>query len=121
MAHKLDQFIDAFQYRRKDGIEKWSFIANDDPPRGDCESFARTVAQLWAHGKAAMLEGMKSPRRKIKFYLCWSPRNDWVPRHTIVWIRGRGYIDSTRREWRDEPHPHKIAWRWPNWTVRMFL
>ena len=33
-----------------------------------------------------------------------------LPRHAVLWVKGRGWIDSTNREWRATPAPHKRAW-----------
>ena len=41
---------------------------------------------------------------------CWSPVNGKVPRHVVLYVRGKGWIDSTVREWRPKPEPHRKAW-----------
>ena len=114
MKH-VEAWIDTFRYEREPGVEKWRYIA--DRPVGDCEDFARTVAQLYYGGTTEELV-RQMQKGNVKFILCWSPSNGWIPRHTIVWIRGKGYVDSTKRIFRPDPKPHKKAFRWPNWLVR---
>jgi hypothetical protein len=74
-----------------------------DDPRGDCQDFARTVAAI---------EGVHFPRAIM--VRCWSPQNlrkfPFVPRHAVLWVKGKGFIDSTVREYRKTPWPHIPAW-----------
>lgn len=70
-----------------------------DDPRGDCQDFAKTVARI---------EGVRFPRAIM--IRCWSPENGLLPRHAVMWIKGKGFIDSTVREYRKTPWPHIPAW-----------
>ena len=69
------------------------------PVEGDCQDFAKTVRAIM---------GVK-PWEAI-VWRCWSPQNGILPRHAVIWVKGYGWIDSTEREWRDSPKPHKRAW-----------
>jgi hypothetical protein len=39
---------------------------------------------------------------------CWSKPG--LPRHAVLWVFGRGFIDSTTREFRKTPLPCIPAW-----------
>jgi hypothetical protein len=75
----------------------------DEPLGDDCQTYARTVAAI---------EGVRFPRAIM--VRCWSPQNlrkfPFVPRHAVMWIKGKGFIDSSRREYRKTPWPHIPAW-----------
>ena len=71
----------------------------DKPLDGDCQDFARTVRKIM---------GVKPWEAVV--WRCWSPQNGIIPRHAVIWVKGRGWIDSTNREWRDTPAPHRKAW-----------
>jgi hypothetical protein len=68
-------------------------------PEGDCQDYAKTV-------KAIL--GVKFPQAIV--WRCWSKQNGVLPRHAVLFVRSKGWIDSTRREWRDSPAPHRRAW-----------
>jgi hypothetical protein len=70
-----------------------------EKPEDDCQSFAKTV-------KAIL--GVKYPQAIV--WRCWSKQNGFLPRHAVLFVRGKGWIDSTRREFRDSPAPHRRAW-----------
>jgi hypothetical protein len=70
-----------------------------EPLLSDCQSYARTVKRII---------GAKFPRSFI--WRVWSPQNGRIPRHAVLWVKGKGYIDSTERKWRDTPAPHRKAW-----------
>ena len=75
-------------------------VRND--PKGDCQSYAKTVKKI---------EGVKFPKAVV--IRCWSPQNwkpPFLPRHAVLWVKGKGFIDSTRREYRKWPWPHVPAW-----------
>jgi hypothetical protein len=74
-------------------------LSNAAKPEGDCQSFAKTV-------KAIL--GVKFPQAIV--WRCWSPVNGVLPRHAVLYVKGHGWIDSTEREWRDSPAPHRRAW-----------
>jgi hypothetical protein len=76
-----------------------SSLSMIDQPRGDCQDYAKTV-------KAIL--GVKFPQAVV--WRCWSPINGRIPRHAVLWVKGKGYIDSTERKWRDTPAPHRKAW-----------
>lgn len=69
------------------------------PANGDCQDYARTVRKI-----------MRVKPWEAIVWRCWSPVNGALPRHAVIWVKGHGWIDSTRREWRDSPAPHKRAW-----------
>ena len=75
-------------------------VRND--PKGDCQDYAKTVKKI---------EGVKFPKAVV--IRCWSPQNwkpPFLPRHALLWVKGKGFIDSTRREYRKWPWPHFPAW-----------
>jgi hypothetical protein len=74
-----------------------------EPLQGDCQTYTRTVRKIVG---AALCRAL--------VWRCWSPQNwkkfPYVPRHAVLWVKGRGWIDSTEREWRDSPTPHTRCW-----------
>ena len=73
---------------------------------GDCDDFALTVAHTMAGGWLKLW--WKVLTFQCVFWLVKSPSNGIFPRHVVLWYRGRGWIDSTERAWRDTPAPHKL-------------
>lgn len=74
-------------------------MSRSDKPEGDCQDFARTVRKIM---------GVKPWQAVV--WRCWSPQNGILPRHAVLWVKGHGWIDSTVREFRDTPAPHRRAW-----------
>jgi hypothetical protein len=74
-------------------------LRNAPKPQGDCQDYAKTVKAI---------EGASFPRAIV--WRCWSPINGKIPRHAVLWVKGKGWIDSTERKWRKTPAPHKKAW-----------
>jgi hypothetical protein len=103
MTPLLARFIAAFKIVPTSLLD-WPRDLSDHPePRGDCQDFGKTVARI---------EGVKFPRAIM--IRCWSPQNlrkfPFVPRHAVLWVKGKGFIDSTVREYRKTPWPHIPAW-----------
>lgn len=75
----------------------------NEPLEDDCQSYGKTVKSI---------EGVKFPRAIM--IRCWSRQNlrkfPFVPRHAVLWVKGKGFIDSTVREYRKTPWPHIPAW-----------
>lgn len=71
------------------------------PLVGDCQTYCRTVRSIL---------GLK-PWQGVR-WRCWSKegRPRWVPRHAVLWVKGKGWIDSTHREFRPSPAPHRRLW-----------
>lgn len=72
-------------------------LSESDKPEGDCQDYAKSVK--------AILD-VKFP--KAIMIRCWSDKP--IPRHAVLWVKGRGFIDSTVREFRKTPLPHIPAW-----------
>jgi len=78
-----------------------------EPPdwlKGDCQTYGRTVKNI---------VGAKFP--KAIMFRCFSTTSNprWLPRHAVLWVKGRGWIDSSNRKWRNSPLPNCI----PIWPV----
>lgn len=69
------------------------------PLEGDCQDYAKTVRRI-----------LKVKPWQAIVWRCWSPQNGLLPRHAVIWVKGYGWVDSTRREWRDSPTPHRRCW-----------
>lgn len=67
------------------------------PVTGDCQTFAKTVKRIL---------GVKFPRAVV--IRCWSKPG--LPRHAVLWVKGRGFIDSSTRHFRKTPWPCIPAW-----------
>jgi len=101
-----DAFARAFRYKRSFPFSLIRDVSQDEEPQGACGTFAWSVLSLETGGNPwrAILTG------RAMLWRCWSPVNGKVPRHACLWLRGNGWIDSTHREWRDNPAPHRRAW-----------
>ena len=101
-----ESFAARFRYKRTFPFSRIRDVSQDAEPQGACGTFAWSVLSLETGGK---------PWRAILtcralLWRCKSPSNGITPRHAVLWVRGKGYIDSTVREWRDTPAPHKLRW-----------
>ena len=101
-----DAFCHAYRYKRTFPFSLIRDVSQDEEPQGACGAFCWSVLSLETGGKPwrAILTG------RALLWRCKSPSNGTVPRHAALWMRGKGYIDSTVREWRDAPAPHKLRW-----------
>jgi len=84
---------------------KWSADSGDDwvmPPltgkfRGDCEEFALAVLLRHAGSKEAMFDLLKDGTARIERVL-----SDNGNGHAVLWLKGAGYVDSIKQDWREE-------------------
>ncbi len=102
-----DSFLLAFRYHKGSIIAPWRDVSGDAQPKGDCQDFAWSVLILATGGKLQAIKALLTGKAMI--WRCWSPVNGKVPRHAVLRYRDK-WIDSTVREWRDSPTPHKRAW-----------
>jgi hypothetical protein len=102
----VDAFAKAYRYHRTKPFSLIRNVSRDLEPKGACGTFAWSALHIETGGKPwqAILTG------KAMLWRCWSPVNGKVPRHAALWVRGKGWIDSTVREWRPKPEPHRKAW-----------
>ena len=100
-----EAFVKAFRYRKGSILGLWRDVSRDAEPQGDCQSFGWSVLCLEAGGKLRALLAMLTFRAVI--WRAYSPVNGAIPRHAVLWLRGKGYIDSTDRFWRPSPKPHR--------------
>ena len=102
----VDAFLRAFRYRAGSVLSPWRDVSLDDEPQGDCQDFALSVLSLetGGHPWRAILTG------RAMIWRAQSPVNGIIPRHAVLWLRGKGWADSTVREWRKTPTPHKLRW-----------
>lgn len=119
-----NDFIDAFRNVNPIiFIEGWKRI-DEAPYEGGCTDFALTVLYtiegswwkvLWSilTFKAKFYYALSSTNRASKKKFLGIIPMKWVPRHTVLWYRGKGYIDSSHSTWREDPAPHKTIWPWP--------
>lgn len=113
-----EQFINRYSYDKGvtfiDGWQRIDSSNPDDYTFGDCDDFALTVLILETGGWLNAIWALITFR--AVFWLTHSPSNKWVPRHIVLHYRPKGWIDSTNREWRDTPTPHKrrlpLLWPW---------
>lgn len=102
-----DEFLRAFVYERGPLLQPWSDLSKMAKPQGDCEAFCWTVLKLETGGTVPAIKALV--KRDAAIWRCWSPVNGFWPRHAVLRIGDR-WIDSTNREWRDSPSPHRRAW-----------
>ena len=72
-------------------------LSNSANPKGDCQDYAKTAKKVL---------GLKWYQAMM--IRCWSKPG--LPRHAVLWVFGRGFIDSTNREFRKTPWPCIPAW-----------
>jgi hypothetical protein len=98
-------FIQNFRYNLGiillDGYKR----IDSEPYEGDCNDFGLTVLLLLEGGWWGAIKAMLTFRAAL--WLVWSPQNGMFPRHLALYHRDYGWIDSTNRQWRDDPGPHK--------------
>lgn len=100
-----EAFAKAFRYRKGSILSPWRDVSRDAEPSGDCQDLCWSVLCLEAGGKLRALLAMLTFRAVI--WRAYSPVNGAIPRHAILWLRGKGYIDSSDRYWRPSPKPHR--------------
>ncbi len=102
----VESFARAFRYRKGSILAPWKNVSRDPEPQGDCQDFAWSVLHIETGGKPwrHILTG------RAMLWRSKSPVNGFLPRHAVLWVKGRGWIDSTDRFWRYSPKPHKRAW-----------
>ena len=105
MSMTTEQLARAFRYRKGSILSPWRDVSRDAEPQGDCQDLAFSVLCIEAGGKLRALLAMLTFRAVI--WRAYSPVNGAIPRHAILWLRGKGYIDSTDRFWRPSPKPHR--------------
>jgi hypothetical protein len=101
-----EAFCRAYRYKRTFPFSRIRDVSQDAEPQGACGTFAWSVLSIETDGHPwrAILTG------RALLWRCKSPSNGTAPRHAVLWLRGKGWIDSTVREWRDTPAPHKLRW-----------
>lgn len=67
------------------------------PLTGDCQDYAKTAKKVL---------GLKWYQAMM--IRCWSKPG--LPRHAVLWVFGRGFVDSTYRDFRTTPWPCLPIW-----------
>lgn len=69
--------------------------------QGDCQTYARNIRRI-----------LNLKPWQAVMWRCWSKEGNprWLPRHAVLWVKGQGWIDSTHRQFRDDPDPHVCLW-----------
>ena len=98
------QFFNEFIYK-KTKLDGWRII--DKSLEGTCEDFALTTLYILEDKNWFKVFWAVCTFKAI-FWLVHSPSNKLIPRHTILYYRGKGWVGSTYREWRPSPAPHKL-------------
>lgn len=105
MSMTTEQLARAFRYRKGSILSPWRDVSRDEEPSGDCQDWCWSVLCIEAGGKLRALLAMLTFRAVI--WRAYSPVNGAIPRHAVLWLRGKGYIDSSDRYWRPSPKPHR--------------
>lgn len=100
-----EQLARAFRYRKGGLLSPWRDVSRDAEPQGDCQDLCWSVLCIEAGGKLRALLAMLTFRAVI--WRAYSPVNGAIPRHAVLYLRGKGYIDSSDRYWRPSPKPHR--------------
>jgi hypothetical protein len=98
-----EAFCRAFRYRKGSILGLWRDVSRDAEPTGDCQTFCLSVLSLETGGKPwrHLLTG------RACIWRAQSPVNKLFPRHAVLYLRGKGFIDSSDRYWRPSPKPHR--------------
>lgn len=101
-----ESFARAYRYKRTFPFSLIRDVSQDEEPQGACGTFAYSVLSIetGGHPWRAILTG------RAMIWRAQSPVNGAIPRHAVLWLRGKGWVDSTVREWRPSPAPHKLRW-----------
>jgi len=67
------------------------------PVTGDCQTYAKSVRRI-----------LGLPWWRAPMIRCWS--QSIIPRHAVLWVPGKGFIDSTTRHFRKTPLPCIPLW-----------
>lgn len=109
----LFDFLRSYRYGRRGTVLSGWLLLDDDKPVGDCEDFALTVlyhieGRSWLRVLWAILTF------RARFWFVDSPAGDDFPRHTILYHRSHGWIDSLEgyRHFRDAPEGHQLYFPW---------
>lgn len=105
MSMTTEQLARAFRYRKGGLLSPWRDVSRDAEPQGDCQDLCWSVLCIEAGGKLRALLAMLTFRAVI--WRAYSPVNGAIPRHAVLYLRGKGYIDSSDRYWRPSPKPHR--------------
>jgi len=110
----VDTFLKKFEYKKRiPFITGWRYIGPPDRPAGVCTDFAWTMAWLEAGSFLKLLWNLIT--FKMVFWLVHSKENKILPRHVVLYYRGKGWIDSTFPFWRDKLYHTKVLplfWPW---------
>lgn len=93
-------------------IDGWQTLGAEYPV-GDCNDFALTTSLTVTHAWHIRLTWFVwFIRVLLPFSMCFwlvkSPSNKFFPRHIILWRKGYGWVDSTYKNWRPHPGPHRL-------------
>lgn len=95
--------LSTFTYQRRFIISFWR-----DTSVGNCQDYAWTTLKHNVGGTMNALIALFTFKAMI--LRARSPSNHWWwPRHAVLKYKGQ-WIDSTEREWRASPEPHKPLW-----------
>lgn len=103
---KMDKFVTGFRYDRGSIVDGWRITKERI---GDCDDFALTLGWLYAGKSWKRLLWLMLTLRVV-IWRVKSPKNGVIPRHAALWITGLGWIDSTKRTWRNDVTPHHRRW-----------
>jgi hypothetical protein len=106
----FNDFLQRYKYKLGPVfIDGWRIVERE----GDCDDFALTAAYHLADDSILKLI-WNILIFKTVFWLVKSPRNGFVPRHTILYQRGLGYIDSSvnNEQFVVSPKPNKLIFPW---------
>jgi len=100
----VGEYIKKFKYSRGTSFDGFRYTTI-----GDCDDFALSVLIILEGGWKGAFKALLT--NKARLWLVRSLQNKLLPRHIILRYKtplGNKWIDSTVREWRDSPAPHKL-------------
>lgn len=115
----LHDFMQRYKYKLGHVfIDGWRIVERE----GDCDDFALTIAYYLA-GESIWKLLWNVLTFKTIFWLAKSPKNGFWPRHTILYHRGFGYIDSSFNNiaFMPKPYPNRLIFPWLFPVVVLFM
>jgi len=97
-----EEFIKTATYKKGSVLDGIRYVP--DGVSVDCDDFAWTMLCMIEGGKRKAIKALASG--KAELWRVHSPQNKAIARHVALWHRDYGWIDSTRRKWRETPAPH---------------
>lgn len=113
----LEEFEKKFAYK-PDTVDSWRNLTYENPPAGDCDDYAVTVAYLLAD------------KSWFKFWfdvlffrsVFWWGYASTGSKHLMLWRWGKGWTDNIYKGWsKKNPNKHRFPMILPFAAIKMLI